>query len=66
MTTHTFKVGDRVRCINREDDDPVQVGDCGTVIELVSIGVSAIDWDVPREGMTGKVWAMVNSELERI
>lgn len=63
----SIKLGSRVRCVARYDEDPVQIGDCGTVLETDD--TPFIRWDTPREGTylwNGhlNVWAMTFEELE--
>lgn len=63
-----IKVDSRVRCTSAEEDDPVLVGDIGTVIEF-SCSVAKVLWDVPRVGMyrsAKNVYSMTDDELEEI
>ncbi len=60
-----YKAGDRVRCIDREESDPVKIGDTGSVVDPCQFG-PVVQWDVFREGMPYRsaYWAMTNEELE--
>lgn len=60
--------GSRVRCVTRLKDDPVQIGDTGTVDEE-NHSMAGVIWDILRTGMHGDnndCWFMFIDELEEI